>query len=54
MIDPRRPFQCIGYGRLPNGDWCAEYEHETCVAHTEADARAKMLVYLIENKLIAV
>jgi hypothetical protein len=27
-------------------------KHETITAGTEADARAKMLVYLLENKLI--
>lgn len=30
----------------------AEYRIDDQGAHTEADARAKMLVYLLENKLI--
>ena len=36
-------------------DWSCSYGVEkTCRASTEADARAQMLIYLIENKLVTV
>jgi hypothetical protein len=35
-------------------DWHADYDHKTFSANTEADCRAKMLIYLLENKLVTV
>lgn len=34
--------------------WCCDYETYRTFADTEADARAKMLIYLLENKLITI
>jgi hypothetical protein len=49
--------------KLPEGYWsgkfnkskfvCWEYLADDTYAKTEADARAKMLIYLLENKLIS-
>ena len=35
-----------------NKGWICAYSHRTQSANTEADARAKMLIHLIENNLI--
>ena len=45
--------------RLPKGKWIVEYKNGRKVlamqlGNTEADARAKMLIYLVENKLIEI
>lgn len=39
--------------KKPGGKWCCEYDERTKeYADTEADARAKMLIHLLENSLI--
>lgn len=35
-----------------DGMWCCWHRSTNFIADTEADARAKMLIYLLENKLI--
>lgn len=40
------------YCAVTTGDGKAGHTLEYCIATTEADARAKMLIYLLENKLI--
>ncbi len=46
------------YAELKGGDWFCRNEtrgkRKYIYAKTEADARAKMLIYLIENKLIKI
>lgn len=46
-----RKYQTEHYN---NGDWyCSNQDGKRyCYADTEADARGKMLIYLLENKLI--
>ncbi len=44
-------------GRTLKGGWCVllDKDEDTMLyADTEADARAKMLIYLVENKLITI
>lgn len=50
-----------GHGSMPaysdqqnDTGWYRHVQGDVVVADTEADARAKMLIYLIENKLITV
>ena len=44
--------------QVAKGKWIVEYKNGRNVAmqlgNTEADARAKMLIYLVENKLIEI
>lgn len=39
------------HGELYGGFYCSDKNYD-CIADDEADARAKMLIYLIENNLI--
>jgi hypothetical protein len=48
-----RTFQMPG-GNTNDGTWNFFTGKEVFVADTEADARAKMLVYILENKLVTV
>lgn len=61
-ISPENQFDCYILFTMKNtsdGEWVVRYAitstiYCAIVADTEADARAKMLIYLIENKLIEV
>ena len=57
---PRRSVFLRGFTNSPWTGWRVDYSHVNCVvwhatfADTEAAARAKMLIHLIENKLVKV
>ena len=48
------PRLCSTYKDKSHGVWHCDNLNEIYIGDTEADARAKMLCYLLENKLVTV